>query len=288
MLIITLIVGVMVTEAILAGSVSKNTSPYVQGSQPNIIPVSTPHSGNINAAIGNGTQTDDKKIEKVQTYKSRVENTPIAFDTQYVYDDTREEKDSYISVEGVEGMLESTYNDEYEGDVFVATTLVSENTMTAPIDEVIVVGTKVSAGSSESNSSGQQPATQEVAVPQGNYDDGLARSMFDAMNDIRERNGLSRLRWSNQLYDYAKIRAQEISVVFDHRRPDGSAWDSLNPDVIYAENLATKAYKVNVAMDALMNSPTHRKNILSEFPMGSVAVFKASNGEWYWVQLFGY
>ena len=99
---------------------------------------------------------------------------------------------------------------------------------------------------------------------------GDAKAAFAKVNEIRVANGLNPLNWNGQVENAAKVRANEIVRSFSHTRPDGSAW-----------------YTADEVVQAWMDSPAHRANILKpDFKSGAIAVVEI-DGECYWAEEFG-
>ena len=130
-----------------------------------------------------------------------------------------------------------------------------------------------------------------------------ARSMLQMINDFRtggnawywnrdnktktQKRGLARLQYDEELEAVALVRAKELAVLFDHTRPDGSAWYTVS-DVTCGENLGKGQSSSESVMTAWMNSDSHRYNILlADYKTIGVACY-ACNGKYYWVQEFGY
>lgn len=107
------------------------------------------------------------------------------------------------------------------------------------------------------------------------------------VNEIRVANGLNTLRYDASLEASADVRADELTARFSHTRPDGSDWYTVNPDLMYGENLADGYNTADAVVNAWMASPEHKANILkSDFT--TVAVSTAvKNGKTYWAQEFG-
>ena len=109
------------------------------------------------------------------------------------------------------------------------------------------------------------------------------------INAQRNGSGLPSLVWSDGLADAAAVRAQEITSVFSHTRPDGSNWWTVNSTLQYGENLAKLYQSSSSVVNAWMNSPTHRANIMdSSFVTVGMAIYQTADGSWYWAQEFGY
>jgi uncharacterized YkwD family protein len=95
------------------------------------------------------------------------------------------------------------------------------------------------------------------------------QEMLNLVNAARKQNGLSPLKSDNQLIDVARMKSKDMidKNYFSHNSPTyGSPFDMLKSfGISYlkaGENIAGNQ-TVQKAHDALMNSPGHRKNILS-------------------------
>ena len=115
-----------------------------------------------------------------------------------------------------------------------------------------------------------------------------AQSALNIVNQQRANAGLGALRWDDNLAACAMFRATEQPVSFSHTRPNGTDWYTVCPDLMYGENLAYGYSSPDQAVNAWMNSPAHKENILKPgFVSCGIGVYEA-NGTWYWSQEFGY
>lgn len=120
------------------------------------------------------------------------------------------------------------------------------------------------------------------------------REVLDLVNTERAKYGLAALSWGDTCANGAQIRAMESMTLYDHRRPDGSSWDSVCKPTgggTAGENLAAGNTAVSPAtvVQTWMNSDSHRANILSnKFTKMAVGfVFDAgSQYKTYWSQFF--
>ena len=117
--------------------------------------------------------------------------------------------------------------------------------------------------------------------------------MLERINTERAKNGISPVHLHTKLSNAAQIRAKEIIQKFDHIRPDGSSCFTVlsEAEIIFyravGENIAAGQRTVTEVMDAWMNSPGHRANILNE-GFDSVGIgYVSQGGKQYWVQMFG-
>lgn len=95
-----------------------------------------------------------------------------------------------------------------------------------------------------------------------------AYQVLAIMNQIRTENGLSVLATTQELMNTAQMRAEEITVCYNHNRPDGSSCFTAfaQNGVSYrvaAENIAAGQNNPQYVMDCWMNSSGHRANILN-------------------------
>ncbi|MCR4611164.1 MAG: hypothetical protein K5644_04620 [Lachnospiraceae bacterium] len=121
----------------------------------------------------------------------------------------------------------------------------------------------------------------------------MAWQVLDIVNREREANGLQPVTMDKGFMNSAQIRGVEIVSVFSHTRPDGSSCFTIFPkenQTSMGENIAAGQRSAEKVMDAWMNSPGHRANILngSYNAIGIACVYAPdSSYGYYWVQCFG-
>ncbi|MCR5107859.1 MAG: CAP domain-containing protein [Lachnospiraceae bacterium] len=116
-----------------------------------------------------------------------------------------------------------------------------------------------------------------------------ALKAYNLVNEQREAEGLGTLTWDGNLESAADVRAKEISDVFDHTRPNGSKWNTVNSKIMGGENLAFGYDTADDVLGGWMDSPTHRENILyNTFTKIAISVYQSDDGTLYWAQEFGY
>lgn len=137
-------------------------------------------------------------------------------------------------------------------------------------------------------------APTTTAAPARQVHDQDTQALLTAVNNHRQSKGLAPLSLAGgAAAEAAAIRAQEISIKFDHVRPDGSnPFDLLKQlGVNYraaGENIAasSSSYSVDQILQLWLNSDGHRKNIESTmFSSMAIGIYEI-NGYKYWVQLF--
>ncbi len=123
----------------------------------------------------------------------------------------------------------------------------------------------------------------------GDEDYKDAFSCLQLVNEEREANGLSPLTMDPSLLNEAMQRAAECAVCFDHHRPSGGRYTTVEDGVgpqITAENIAAGQNSAGSVMNSWLNSSGHRSNILSSKNASIGIGCFVHNGTKYWVQLF--
>ena len=117
----------------------------------------------------------------------------------------------------------------------------------------------------------QRPTGQSSVDEYGGYwDYDLSNATFDAINDLREENGLPRLAYSLKVQEWADTRSREIWIVderdgdISHTRPDGSVFASVGYGC-NAENALIGLITTNAQenLNKWYGSQGHRENMLN-------------------------
>ncbi len=121
-----------------------------------------------------------------------------------------------------------------------------------------------------------------------------AAQVLKLVNEERAKVGCSALAANSALTELAQNYSEDMRArgFFDHTDPDGrTPWDRAEKAGISnlgGENIARGQADAAAVMDAWMNSPGHRANILNcDFKTLGVGVELGSGGPW-WTQNFGY
>ena len=122
------------------------------------------------------------------------------------------------------------------------------------------------------------------------------KAVFNLINQERMANGLSELSLSATLCAAADARAKETAVSFSHTRPNGESCFSILQEKKYymtyhtvGENIAMGYSTPDSVMNAWMNSPGHRANILkSSYSIVGIGYYYDYMIQWQhrWVQIF--
>jgi uncharacterized protein YkwD len=125
--------------------------------------------------------------------------------------------------------------------------------------------------------------------------DAYAAEVIALVNEERVNAGLHELAIDESLCEAAAIRAGEIQTSFSHTRPDGSSCFTALAEVkaeytSAGENIAIGQESPQTVVQAWMNSPGHRANILNanytRIGVASLANSDGSYGVYAWVQEF--
>ncbi len=136
-----------------------------------------------------------------------------------------------------------------------------------------------------------RPGQGSSSVSAGIQSSSAASEVVRLTNSARSQNGYAALVEDGALSEAAAVRAREIARSFSHTRPSGASFSSALSEsgVSYlraGENIASGQKSASEVVNAWMNSPGHRANILnsSYSRIGSASV--NIDGTLYWVQLF--
>ena len=136
-----------------------------------------------------------------------------------------------------------------------------------------------------------RPVQGSSSVSAGIQSSSAASEVVRLTNSARSQNGYAALVEDGALSEAAAVRAREIARSFSHTRPSGASFSSALSEsgVSYlraGENIASGQKTASEVVNAWMNSPGHRANILnsSYSRIGSASV--NIDGTLYWVQLF--
>ena len=133
--------------------------------------------------------------------------------------------------------------------------------------------------------------SEAIALSDSSSDTGLRSVAMEAsnlVNEIRAEAGLNELTWDTNLETVANVRASEISENFSHTRPNGRQWYTVNSKIQGGENLAYGFDNAEDVVEAWMNSPTHKENILyDEFEKVAISIYE-EDGVYYYAQEYGY
>ena len=119
----------------------------------------------------------------------------------------------------------------------------------------------------------------------------IAKEVFELTNQERVKAGKSPLKSNSNLTKAAMVRAKEITIRFEHIRPDGSNVSTALYENGVAfptgENIACGGSSAKDIVNGWMNSSGHRAAIMRDDNgyMG-VGVCKKENGGWFYVQDF--
>jgi uncharacterized protein YkwD len=141
--------------------------------------------------------------------------------------------------------------------------------------EVKVIDTKAAESEESEKAAEDKEEHREIG-----YQADMAHAVYNRVNELRTEAGLEPLTWSEdtEMLDYSDRRAVEIIADFSH--------DSIGGEMNFAENIAEGYTSVDEVMEAWMNSPGHRDNIMCDY-YKTISVSVYYNGySYYWVQNF--
>lgn len=125
----------------------------------------------------------------------------------------------------------------------------------------------------------------------------FADQCFELVNKEREQAGLDALDYDDLLQEACDVRAEELVDSYSHTRPDGTYFKTamqeagldMDTVTVWGENIAAGFSTPQEAVQAWMNSKTHRDNILKrKFQKSAVGFYYTTvdDYQYFWVQLF--
>ena len=135
---------------------------------------------------------------------------------------------------------------------------------------------------------------EKITVPITDDVQSFENEVIRLVNSERAKNGLPALKANWQVSRVARYKSQDMidRNYFSHTSPTyGSPFRMLESFGITfsaaGENIAMGQRTPSEVMNAWMNSPGHRNNILStSFTEIGVGLAKSANGRYYWTQMF--
>lgn len=116
--------------------------------------------------------------------------------------------------------------------------------------------------------------------------------VYNLINEYRQENGLTDLKLRSDLNRLAKIKANDLAkgYYFEHTSPKyGNIFNMMKKNNIYysiaGENLAGNITSKK-AVDAWINSPSHRDNILTDYKYTGISVVEDKIYGKIFVQIF--
>ena len=181
--------------------------------------------------------------------------------------------------------------DSAEANGTVNTKTVAKSGTTQLVSQAEPQPASPEAGKVQTTSEETSAANENVSV---SSKDGYSTQALDLINQNRANAGLAPLTWNSAAAAAARTRAEEIVSKFSHTRPSGaSGLTALNESgasyTRAGENIAAGQDTAGEAVNAWMNSPNHRANILKpEFTQTGIVCIYIPGSEYgyYWVQLF--
>jgi uncharacterized protein YkwD len=141
----------------------------------------------------------------------------------------------------------------------------------------------------------KEPEREKTSAPvQMSAQAAAAAEVLQLVNEERTQVGCSAVAANSSLTELAQDFSKDMAArgFFDHTDPDGaSPWDRAAKAGITdlgGENIARGQVDAAAVMEAWMNSPGHKANILNcDFKTLGVGVHFGAGGPW-WTQDFGY
>ncbi|OEJ16057.1 serine protease [Brachyspira hampsonii] len=130
-----------------------------------------------------------------------------------------------------------------------------------------------------------------LALPLFSQDPEQSAKLLKLINEERQRAGLEAYQTSEDLQKAAAIRAEEISKVFESKRPDGSEMHTVYLEngikvAYYGESIRTGYETANGIFKAMIEDPSDSSSILDmDYTHIGIGIYKNAKNT-YWAILY--
>ena len=230
-----------------------------------------------------------------RSYASNNGSNESVIDEVNVTDTEEKQEETTVTEETTEAQTEETTNtgtgtQPSGGQTNVAST---PATTTTAATQAATVSSAPQAGVPLTDAQGRVLASQNSSTYSAKINE-----MYSIINQRRAENGLAALALDGSLIQVASFRAAEMAHLdngtsqVSHTRPNGTSFSTVAKNVygigysVIGENICDVISSASGAMTAFMNSPGHKANILGNYTKVGIGVAQASDGTYYWVQIF--
>lgn len=129
------------------------------------------------------------------------------------------------------------------------------------------------------------------ALPLFSQDPEEASKLLELINTERKKAGLYEYQTNEELQNAAAVRAEEISKVFESKRPDGSEMHTIYAEngirvVYYGESIRTGYETASGIFKAMIKDPSDSSSILDmDYTHIGIGIYKNAKNT-YWAILY--
>ncbi len=172
--------------------------------------------------------------------------------------------------------------------------LIKPSYIVATLCALAIAGLMLSMVIPRWQSAAQRSARLKYGTPYlpDNFYEDMASEALEYINNDRKTAGLGELQPDDgALLKAAKTRVKELTVLFDHARPNEESWETAFdqfhvPGRMRGENLASGQSTAATVYNSWWNSPSHKENMMNGDYTYTAIVCMEYEGTYYWVQLF--
>lgn len=146
----------------------------------------------------------------------------------------------------------------------------------------------------------QLRAQEEEALAAGTQYEGdpmvrIGKQALQLTNAFRARNNLSELKWHQALFDIGAVHSKNMAEAvvpfghagFSHRVSQFPFHVNSAAENVAMSHGFSSRQVAKIAVDGWIDSPGHRRNLLSHHRWCAIGVYRNSHGAFYLTQLFG-
>ncbi|WP_157154699.1 CAP domain-containing protein [Brachyspira murdochii] len=129
------------------------------------------------------------------------------------------------------------------------------------------------------------------ALPLFSQDPEEAAKLLELINTERKKAGLYEYQTNEELQNAASVRAEEISTVFESKRPDGSEMHTIYAEngirvAYYGESIRTGYETASGIFKAMIKDPSDSSSILDmDYTHIGIGIYKNAKNT-YWAILY--
>ncbi|WP_300752344.1 CAP domain-containing protein [uncultured Brachyspira sp.] len=130
-----------------------------------------------------------------------------------------------------------------------------------------------------------------LALPLFSQDPEQSAKLLELINEERQKAGLEAYQTNEDLQNAAAIRAEEISKVFESKRPDGSEMHTIYAEngirvAYYGESIRTGYETASGIFKAMIKDPSDSSSILDmDYTHIGIGIYKNAKNT-YWAILY--
>ena len=258
---------------------------YNTSGEPFLLLVTKTTCGNCQTLQRSGAAKRIIEEYGVPIYGAVIDQGNVSFPSSYQKGLTTP---SFALVSPDTGTLDGTDREKRQVELIgpVTSGRINESQIIDMVKKAKALGVKTDKSLQEPTDVDGKVPTDKLSVSQQEWD------VLKLVNRARHMNGKPLLAMPGELQKACNIRENELTELYEHKRPNGKSVYTTIPAPLnkgsMAENIACNQYTASQVVDDWMHSPGHCANILDagNYGLAYMGVGFINSSPRYWVQLF--